>query len=136
MSFNPLFIGSKDATRSMLSRQPEFAFQSPFHRVKGCNRVGLSATGGSDSKFQSPFHRVKGCNGGMKNASFFRRSSFNPLFIGSKDATLQTAIICSTTPKFQSPFHRVKGCNPRGGSACAVCIRRFNPLFIGSKDAT
>ena len=134
-------------------------FQSPFHRVKGCNSDALVFRTVM-KKFQSPFHRVKGCNQELsawivsckkvsipfssgQRMQLHRRGvhnttlrCFNPLFIGSKDATMLLEVVLTRGVMFQSPFHRVKGCNefrmPRvfraGGS--------FNPLFIGSKDAT
>ena len=161
-------------------------FQSPFHRVKGCNceefspsfwgsyvvsipfssgqrmqRWGTCAPdrgrslvsipfssgqrmqppGGSGraparDPFQSPFHRVKGCNKGRRGPVRIASFRFNPLFIGSKDATAPGLSWPHLTPVvsipfssgqrmqpppppphgpgpqgFQSPFHRVKGCN-------------------------
>ena len=90
VSFNPLFIGSKDATGvgSWAALQLAMRFQSPFHRVKGCN------SGSSPSSPRGELPR------------------FNPLFIGSKDAT------------------------PALVQGDALEMLRFNPLFIGSKDAT
>ena len=61
--FNPLFIGSKDATGIAPSAQRRRRkFQSPFHRVKGCDRMVLRKEGSEHDLFQSPFHRVKGCD--------------------------------------------------------------------------
>ena len=111
--FNPLFIGSKDATVA----GPTGAcgvrmFQSPFHRVKGCDGETVAGESFDTNMFQSPFHRVKGCDGIHATGDGLHRG------------------------QFQSPFHRVKGCDtvalPRGD----VRMKGFNPLFIGSKDAT
>ena len=210
--FNPLFIGSKDATfalscctkchkivsipfssgqRMRLNQRPsvnltalpvsipfssgqrmrriwnpagigwrEPTFQSPFHRVKGCDHgiaaifhffdvVSIPFSSGqrmrpaskfsfrlTDRPFQSPFHRVKGCDSGPESQRLRNRfvsipfssgqrmrprwgvklqdllRGFNPLFIGSKDATIVTPEpFLAVRRKFQSPFHRVKGCD-------------------------
>ena len=87
-SFNPLFIGSKDATWLPVA-QPALAgaFQSPFHRVKGCDGRIPAAGWRSPSTFQSPFHRVKGCDKMLQQVKTTSWLRFNPLFIGSKDAT-------------------------------------------------
>ena len=115
LCFNPLFIGSKDATPEGPSgrggmppvsipfssgqrmrrpsvetriRKRDPRFQSPFHRVKGCD---AAHAGGMRRllrrPFQSPFHRVKGCDEGVMVMDLEALTSFNPLFIGSKDAT-------------------------------------------------
>ena len=62
--FNPLFIGSKDATelghrRAMLR---SCCFNPLFIGSKDATNVDLSKRGGDDDGFQSPFHRVKGCD--------------------------------------------------------------------------
>ena len=62
-------------------------------------------------EFQSPFHRVKGCNSGVGALVLVDHDGFNPLFIGSKDATESMSV----------------------DELIKVC---FNPLLIGSKDAT
>jgi len=111
--FNPLFIGSKDATPPPRPRRGGVPpFQSPFHRVKGCNLAIFLIPLAAYLMFQSPFHRVKGCN--------HRRIRLRILF-----STL-----------FQSPFHRVKGCNISPRNHAVMYSPGFNPLFIGSKDAT
>ncbi len=161
-AFNPLFIGSKDATAdSGPGRGTSRPFQSPFHRVKGCNYAATIGAFGAVTSFQSPFHRVKGCNSTLPYVRPVPHMPFNPLFIGSKDATCCTIRCCHCLCDFQSPFHRVKGCNfpPRPASASlmrpfqspfhrvkgcnhslllhvTIAKETFNPLFIGSKDAT
>ena len=112
-------------------------FQSPFHRVKGCNskRVGRHANG--YLHFQSPFHRVKGCNLRPPRPG---RGYFPPLSIpfssgqrmqpsaqvpnlrGPRGLSIPFSSGQRMQPRgapalpgwnecFQSPFHRVKGCN-------------------------
>ncbi len=43
-------------------KRPYIVFQSPFHRVNGCNFYQCSLLGLDNRDFQSPFHRVNGCN--------------------------------------------------------------------------
>jgi len=63
-SFSPLFIGSMAATLKMQVKKMSWSvFQSPIHRVNGCN-AGCLYCRPLDlvQGFQSPIHRVNGCN--------------------------------------------------------------------------
>ena len=160
--FNPLFIGSKDAT---LEKRPErqahrrvsipfssgqrmqlreesppeavaVLFQSPFHRVKGCNPGGGKEGGGGFLSFNPLFIGSKDATRNPERGPRRPRNRFNPLFIGSKDATPNRGILGDMFPRFNplfigskdatfSHWHNVVSRN--------IC---FNPLFIGSKDAT
>ena len=135
------------------------SFQSPFHRVKGCN-VREYEPGSREYSFQSPFHRVKGCNGSGAGRVAAGAVRFQSPFHRVKGCNLLRFGRTWCHGRFQSPFHRVKGCNTRlrfrrfgmlivsipfsSGqrmqplNLCLDMLQldRFNPLFIGSKDAT
>ena len=113
-------------------------FQSPFHRVKGCNLPGLGwVADGGWGELSIPFSSGQRMQHTAIPLYHHPRRSFNPLFIGSKDATGAGISWQGAGMGFQSPFHRVKGCNETCvvGDEC-YCVCSFNPLFIGSKDAT
>ncbi len=112
VGFNPLFIGSKDATPTSTARgAPRSACFNPlFIGSKDATWVGAVATPGRPP-FQSPFHRVKGCN----------RDEWNQLHTG-----LTVSIPFSSGQRMQPGL-------PVGRDEY---LESFNPLFIGSKDAT
>ena len=142
--FNPLFIGSKDATpkASGISSSRLSMFQSPFHRVKGCDACSSSGIGGGSPKVSIPFSSGQRMRLSFSEHNIKSLSSFNPLFIGSKDATesyvekvhddVGVSIPFSSGQRmrrglppphggrasgFQSPFHRVKGCDKGAAEA-------------------
>ena len=137
-SFNPLFIGSKDATAFLPGSQCAPTVVSiPFssgQRMRppsfSCGRVGKAVS--------IPFSSGQRMRLAPTWSPGERSSSrFNPLFIGSKDATIRARVReIEQQITFQSPFHRVKGCDPGAHWVDVVIYSRFNPLFIGSKDAT
>jgi len=86
-------------------------FQSPIHRVNGCNKVEDKAKMSDASEFQSPIHRVNGCNSPIKSLPTANIDSFSPLFIGSMAATITKVLYDEIKREFQSPIHRVNGCN-------------------------
>ena len=87
------------------------SFQSPCHRVNGCNAAAFRKREGRWPAFQSPCHRVNGCN--------------------------ESEYITEKPPCFfQSPCHRVNGCNRAGPDPRPVLKNTFSPLVIGSMAAT
>ena len=87
--------------------------------------------------FQSPFHRVKGCNtlAAMQLAEI-GMNPFNPLFIGSKDATGRREPQAEPLGDLSIPFSSGQRMQRGGNGRRPVRLSAFNPLFIGSKDAT
>jgi len=87
VGFSPLFIGSMAAT-GRRERPPDQtgSFQSPIHRVNGCNIPSTVFTKGN-------------------------WTGFSPLFIGSMAATMAPSTDPRPSHMFQSPIHRVNGCN-------------------------
>jgi len=58
------------ATDTLLQeRLPDRAFQSPIHRVNGCNREQRAIFATVLVGFQSPIHRVNGCNRNLPGAA-------------------------------------------------------------------
>jgi len=111
--------------------------------------------------FQSPIHRVNGCNGRGSLPEKVCGGSFSPLFIGSMAATASDGQHGYLNNEFQSPIHRVNGCNKtrsitiptitetvsvpyssgqwlqHHGTGGSMGSRQcFSPLFIGSMAAT
>ena len=91
---------------------PWTVFQSPFHRVKGCDPARGSPSRKAMYSVSIPFSSGQRMRPAGSSPRSISTESFNPLFIGSKDAT---------------------GRKRLEGVGCGPC---FNPLFIGSKDAT
>ena len=86
-------------------------FQSPFHRVKGCD-LQQRARGRDKLAFQSPFHRVKGCDFTTKNTTIIYYRRFQSPFHRVKGCDCaECANVFQPFITFQSPFHRVKGCD-------------------------
>ena len=69
-------------------------------------------------------------------ASWEKTTCFNPLFIGSKDATPGRPRGRRWSARFNPLFIGSKDATPVGSIYYVVYAFGFNPLFIGSKDAT
>ena len=153
--FNPLFIGSKDATVERPSpRQSNPTVSIPFSSGQRMRLGTLAARWGTRLSFQSPFHRVKGCDACSERSSGPRVTVVSIPFSsgqrmrrgswGEYAITYNTVSIPFSSGQrmrlaarwgvklrdllFQSPFHRVKGCDiPRAAST--MLMRGFQSPF-------
>ncbi len=111
--FNPLFIGSKDATRPHPERHNRRRRVSiPFssgQRMQPMTRHAAASR--SRLTFQSPFHRVKGCNEIMLPGGRVYVNVSIPFSSGQRMQPFRSLGGPFPCFRFQSPFHRVKGCN-------------------------
>ena len=58
----PFSSGQRMRLEELVGKAVRFTeFQSPFHRVKGCDII-TACDEDEEAEFQSPFHRVKGCD--------------------------------------------------------------------------
>jgi len=111
LGFSPLFIGSMAATRNGHGKRGnQVTFQSPIHRVNGCNlqhQQNLHA----DVLCFSPLFIGSMAATEVDEVSWAEGKGFSPLFIGSMAAT---------------EVDEVSWAEGKG----------FSPLFIGSMAAT
>jgi len=186
--FSPLFIGSMAATScnrrplmiflkvsvpyssgqwlqpgaSYSAQMQANGFQSPIHRVNGCNYklpvyqeiegiVSVPYSSGqwlqhsvsvgpkfTAALFQSPIHRANGCNSyWILSVGGWMKVSV-PYSSGQWLQRLWAKMGAHQISGFQSPIHRVNGCNYQLlRNNPSVRLRyRFSPLFIGSMAAT
>ena len=109
-------------------------FQSPFHRVNGCNSAVSRKPCGSRHSFNPLFIGSKDATSQLWTANIRSLSGFNPLFIGSKDATTDMFSHIHNGLTFQSPFHRVKGCNCSDILSCGQqCLCVSIPFSSGQR---
>ena len=95
--FNPLFIGSKDATwRPDGSRCASSLVSIPFSSGQRMRPPSYRVVGGGgDPRFNPLFIGSKDATAGRSHGLKKVLVCFNPLFIGSKDATIITTLkIC------------------------------------------
>jgi len=144
---------------ALLLLDPLGAFQSPIHRVNGCNDVAigdvLPAIAVSVPYSSGQWLQPRACGAGSSSTAVSV-----PYSSGQWLQQLCQLFIDSQPEEFQSPIHRVNGCNAwkRGWlpERCKVSVpyssgqwlqhqpaniddllnECFSPLFIGSMAAT
>ena len=128
--FNPLFIGSKDATLpEELRATVKIVFQSPFHRVKGCDPSPCMQTAKRLPAVSIPF------SSGQRMRLLYPPQAKDPstsvsipFSSGQRMRPLPPQYGGVFLPQFQSPFHRVKGCD-LGTLAARWGVRMFQSPF-------
>ena len=130
----PFSSGQRMRPHSLLRRHSRKAlFQSPFHRVKGCDR-DLAGYCLLYLRVSIPFSSGQRMRLVVKGEAYGAAWRFNPLFIGSKDATGAASFGRLLKRRlFQSPFHRVKGCDRVSAHSIARSLPVSIPFSSGQR---